>query len=33
MQVWGADITYIHLPRRFCCLAVVLEAYSRHYTV
>jgi transposase InsO family protein len=28
-QAWVADITYIRLPRRFCFLAAVLDAYSR----
>jgi putative transposase len=28
-QVWHSDITYIRLPRGFCYLAVVLDAYSR----
>jgi transposase InsO family protein len=28
-QAWQADITYIRLPRRFCYLASVLDAYSR----
>ncbi|MCC7495778.1 MAG: IS3 family transposase [Fimbriimonadaceae bacterium] len=28
-QVWVADITYIRLPREFCYLAAVLDAYSR----
>lgn len=26
-QVWIADITCIRLPRRFCYLAAVLDAY------
>lgn len=28
-QVWLADITYIRLPRGFCFLAVILDAFSR----
>jgi putative transposase len=28
-QVWLSDITYIRLPRGFCYLAVVLDAFSR----
>lgn len=28
-QLWVADITYIHLPREFAYLAVLLDAYSR----
>lgn len=28
-QAWVADITYIRLPRRFCYLAAVLDAFSR----
>jgi len=28
-QVWHSDITYIRLPRGFCYLATVLDAYSR----
>ncbi len=28
-QVWGADITYIRLGRRFIYLAVILDAYTR----
>lgn len=28
-QLWVADITYIHLPRELCYLAVVLDAFSR----
>jgi len=28
-QVWHSDITYIRLPRGFCYLAVVLDAFSR----
>ena len=28
-QAWVADITYIHLPREFVYLAVLLDAYSR----
>jgi len=28
-QAWVADLTYIRLPRRFCFLAAVLDAYSR----
>jgi putative transposase len=28
-QLWVADITYIHLPRAFISLAVILDAYSR----
>lgn len=28
-QVWGADITYIRLGRRFVYLAVILDAYTR----
>lgn len=28
-QLWVADITYIRLPREFCYLAVILDAYSR----
>jgi putative transposase len=28
-QVWVVDITYIRLPRGFCFLAVVLDAFSR----
>jgi putative transposase len=28
-QLWHSDITYIRLPRGFCYLATVLDAYSR----
>jgi transposase InsO family protein len=28
-QAWVADITYIRLPRNFCYLAAILDAYSR----
>lgn len=28
-EVWVSDITYIHLPKGFCFLAVVLDAYTR----
>jgi transposase InsO family protein len=28
-QAWVADITYIRLPRRFCYLAAILDAFSR----
>jgi transposase InsO family protein len=28
-QVWLSDITYIRLPRGFCYLAIVLDAFSR----
>jgi transposase InsO family protein len=28
-QVWGADITYIRLGRRFIYLAVILDAFTR----
>lgn len=28
-EVWQADITYIRLPREFCYLATVLDAFSR----
>lgn len=28
-QVWVADLTYIRLPREFCYLAAVLDAFSR----
>ena len=28
-QVWVADITYIHLPREFVYLAVILDLFSR----
>jgi putative transposase len=28
-QVWVSDITYIPLPKGFCFLAVVLDAYTR----
>jgi putative transposase len=28
-QIWVADITYVHLARAFCYLAVVLDAFSR----
>jgi putative transposase len=28
-QVWHSDITYIRLPRGFCYLAAILDAYSR----
>lgn len=28
-QVWHSDITYIRLPRGFCYLATVLDAFSR----
>lgn len=28
-QAWVADITYIRLPKRFCYLAAILDAYSR----
>lgn len=28
-QVWSSDITYIRLPRTFCYLAAILDAYSR----
>lgn len=28
-QVWIADITYVRLPRTFCYLAAILDAYSR----
>lgn len=28
-QIWHSDITYIRLPRGFCYLAVILDAYSR----
>lgn len=28
-QAWVADITYIRLPRGFCYLAAILDAYSR----
>ena len=28
-QLWVADITYIHLPREFVYLAVILDVYSR----
>ena len=28
-QLWVADITYIRLPKEFCYLAVILDAYSR----
>jgi transposase InsO family protein len=28
-QVWIADITYVRLPRAFCYLAAILDAYSR----
>lgn len=28
-QLWVADITYVHLPREFVYLAVILDAFSR----
>jgi transposase InsO family protein len=28
-QAWVADLTYIRLPREFCYLAIVLDAFSR----
>jgi transposase InsO family protein len=28
-QIWVADITYVHLARAFCYLAVILDAFSR----
>jgi len=28
-QLWHSDITYIRLPRGFCYLATILDAYSR----
>ncbi len=28
-QVWVADITYVGLPKGFCYLAVILDAFSR----
>jgi len=28
-QLWVADITYIRLPKEFCYLAIILDAYSR----
>ena len=28
-QVWASDITYIHLPREFVYLAVILDLFSR----
>jgi putative transposase len=28
-QGWASDITYIHLPDMFACLAVILDVYSR----
>jgi putative transposase len=28
-QVWHSDITYIRLPKGFCYLATILDAYSR----
>jgi len=28
-QIWVADITYVHLPRGFCYLAVIIDLYSR----
>lgn len=28
-QIWVADLTYIRLPRGFCYLAAILDAYSR----
>jgi len=28
-QVWLSDITYIRLPRGFCYLAIVIDAFSR----
>jgi len=29
-QVWGADITYIHLVHGFAYLIVIMDWYSRH---
>lgn len=29
-QLWVSDITYVRLPKGFCYLAAILDAFSRH---